>query len=187
MHYIIWRKAGGKIPDKFDMDAHLKELQPLNNIIIPMNKIVIDIALKQLTVYNSRSVLKTYPVITGRNSHLGHKEKEGDQRTPRGDYYVCTINEKSKFTLFFGLSYPNTEDAKGAFLRGVIDEKQRDGIISAITKEARPPWNTPMGGEIGIHGGGIGRDGTRGCIGMRDEDVLDLRRFVEMGMTVEIR
>ena len=59
-------------------------------------------------------------------------------------------------------------------------------IIHANEKRIRPPWNTPLGGEIGIHGGGINRDGTRGCIGMRDEDVIELGEYVGIGDVVVI-
>lgn len=132
------------------------------------------------------SISASFPVIYGRNSHLGTKEREGDQRTPRGKYYVCTINGKSWFTLFFGLSYPGREDAHNAHGEGRIALEALEEIIGCIDKMKRPPWDTPLGGQIGIHGGGIDRDGTRGCIGMKDEDVLKLAEYVKMGTPVVI-
>jgi len=119
-----------------------------------------------------------FPIICGRNSFEGTKMREGDQRTPRGEYYICYINDKSKFTLFFGLSYPNKEDAQRGLEANLIDEKDFGRISSAIDKKERPPWNTPLGGEVGIHGGGIDRDGTRGCIALKDEDVLILGKYI---------
>ncbi len=131
-------------------------------------------------------VVEKFPIITGRKSLEGAKGKEGDERTPRGMYYVCTVNEKSKFTLFFGISYPNKLDALWGLERGVITKEEYSSILDAIERRVRPPWDTPLGGEIGIHGGGIDRDGTRGCIGMKDEDVLMLKRYIGYGSNVYI-
>ena len=165
----------------------------LHNLICMLNKLIIDIAKKELYVVSEHSenpdgrrIVKSYPIIAGRNSHLGSKKREGDQRTPRGDYYICTINEQSQFTLFFGISYPGVRDALWGFEKGMLSQVQKDEIQSAVTRKGRPPWNTPLGGEVGIHGGGIDRDGTRGCIGMRDADVLDLKKYVQLGMEVHI-
>lgn len=165
----------------------------LHNLICMLNKLIIDIVKKELHVVSEhthnpegRGIIKTYPIIAGRNSHLGAKEREGDQRTPRGDYYICTINERSQFTLFFGISYPDVKDAMKGFEDGIISPVQKDEILAAAALKQRPPWNTPLGGEVGIHGGGIDRDGTRGCIGMQDADVLDLRKFVKLGMEVQL-
>jgi murein L,D-transpeptidase YafK len=149
--------------------------------------IYINIAEKELQVKNRNGEpIKRFPVISGLNSYLGKKTSEGDRKTPRGKYYVCTINEKSKFTLFFGLSYPNREDAQNALKEERISEKDYQEILKALADKKRPPWNTPLGGEIGIHGGGIAREGTRGCIGMRDEDVLTLKPYIHMKTEVVI-
>lgn len=151
-----------------------------------MNSIIVDTSRLILQVYSHKIVLASYPVIIGRNSHQGPKEQEGDQRTPKGSYYICTINYESSFTLFFGISYPNRIDAEKARSKGLISIDQYNEIIKAQNNKIRPPWNTPLGGEVGIHGGGICRDGTRGCIGMKDEDVLSLEKFISLGMTIDI-
>jgi hypothetical protein len=149
--------------------------------------IYINLERKELQVINDREEsVKRFPVIYGRNSHSGKKESEGDQKTPRGKYYICTINEKSKFTLFFGLSYPNREDAEQALKEGRISQDDYRRILEALSKQRRPPWDTPLGGETGIHGGGIDRDGTRGCIGMRDDDIISLKYYIRMNMEVVI-
>lgn len=150
-------------------------------------KILINIMKGRLRVVDESGIsVAVFPVICGRHSSRGKKRFEGDQRTPRGSYYVCTINPESKFTLFFGISYPNLKDAREALDRREISFEQFEKIKEAVEKNLRPPWNTPLGGEIGIHGGGIDRDGTRGCIGMRDEDVLKLKQYVVRGTPVEI-
>ncbi|MCD4784080.1 MAG: L,D-transpeptidase [Candidatus Eremiobacteraeota bacterium] len=149
------------------------------------HKIYIDLSNKKFYLLdNNDDVILSFPIIYGRNSHLGNKEKEGDQRTPRGEFYICSRNEKSKFKLFLGISYPTEEDAKRGYDNGLINKKQRDEIINAHKHRKRPPWNTSLGGEIGIHGGGIDRDGTRGCIAMRNEDVMKLGEYVDVGDVV---
>jgi murein L,D-transpeptidase YafK len=132
------------------------------------------------------NAIARFPIICGRNSHLGTKEAEGDQRTPRGEYRICTINHESRFALFFGISYPAPHDARKALADGRIDKACYDEILEAYNNNRRPPWSTPLGGEVGIHGGGIDRDGTRGCIGMKDEDCMTLDKFVQIGTLVEI-
>ena len=152
-----------------------------------MFRILVELRRRRLLVLDGEGGTGVeYPVICGRRSHEGSKEIEGDEKTPRGHYYICTINKKSEFTLFFGISYPGAEDARRGLERGLIGEQQYGDIVDAISKGKRPPWNTPLGGEVGIHGGGIDRDGTRGCIGMRDEDVMSLKRYVFSGMPVDI-
>jgi len=151
------------------------------------NKIHIDLSGRKLYLLDdNNNVIKIFPIIFGRNSHLGNKEREGDQCTPRGEFYICTRNEESKFKLFLGISYPTKDDAKRGYNKGLIGMEQMHDIIHANEKRIRPPWNTPLGGEIGIHGGGIDRDGTRGCIGMRDEDVIELGEYVGIGDVVMI-
>ncbi len=140
-----------------------------------------------LRVFDSTGgLVAEYPVIVGRRTSLGHKNFQGDCRTPRGVYRVCTLNRQSRFTLFFGLSYPGPGDAREALRQGIISGEEFESIIQAHRACRRPPWDTPLGGEIGIHGGGIEREGTRGCVGMRDEDVLELARYVKMGTPVEL-
>ena len=114
-----------------------------------------------------------FPIVLG-SCPEGTKTREGDGRTPEGRYYVCTRNEKSKYHLSLGLSYPGPDDADGALLRGEITPGQHEAILSAHAAGLRPPWDTPMGGYIMIHGGGLNGDWTAGCIALRNEDMEQL-------------
>ena len=116
----------------------------------------------------------------------GTKDKEGDKRTPEGEYYVCTRNERSRFTFFLGISYPNINDAQRNLDLGKIDQKTFDSIKSAINKKKQPPWKTPLGGEIGIHGGGCDYDWTIGCIAVSDEDIKFIKRYAPLKTPVRI-
>jgi murein L,D-transpeptidase YafK len=119
-------------------------------------------------------------------SPVGHKFREGDGKTPEGKYYVCTRNERSRFHLFLGLSYPGIEDAAGGRARGTIGESQEWRIEEAIRGGRCPPWDTPLGGAVGIHGRGSVRDWTLGCIALEDEDVEVLWSNCPLGTPVII-
>jgi len=124
-------------------------------------------------------------------SPVGTKRAEGDGKTPEGKYRVCTRNSRSKYTLFLGLSYPSPTDAQAAFSRGEISVEQLHAILQAHAAGQRPPWNTPLGGEIGIHGGGVRQgngllDNTAGCIALLDDDIRRLWALSPLGTRVII-
>lgn len=129
--------------------------------------------------------LLTCPVGLG-GAPEGHKQREGDQRTPEGLYYVCTRNERSRFHLFLGLSYPGIPDAEAARAEGRLSEPEHQAIVAAIQGRRRPPWDTPLGGQIGIHGYGSGSDWTLGCVALEDEQIETLWAFCPLGTPVEV-
>jgi murein L,D-transpeptidase YafK len=139
-----------------------------------------------LGLYVRGELKEAYPIGLGPNPN-GPKEREGDGRTPEGQYYICTRNSASAFHLFLGLSYPNEKDARAARRAGRISEAQYRSVVEATRAGRRPPWDTPLGGEIGIHGEGAGWDWTAGCIAMENEDVDRLWRVMRLGDPVVIR
>ena len=117
----------------------------------------------------------------------GPKLKEGDGKTPEGEYYVCVRNPQSSFYLSLGVSYPNKADAKRGLDDLVIEQRDYDTIARAIDRGQQPPWSTGMGGAIMIHGNGSHRDWTAGCIAV-DNDVMDiLWEHCDIGTTIIIR
>lgn len=150
-------------------------------------KILIKIFKEQrfLELYGNDKIIGRFKVALGR-SPKGDKHKEGDSKTPEGNYYICTRNNKSKFTLFLGLSYPNIEDAKKGLESGLINTSTFNRIKQSIENKQQPPWNTPLGGEVGIHGGGTSSDWTLGCIAMSDEDIKVLWKYASLKTPVEI-
>ncbi|MCT4631504.1 MAG: L,D-transpeptidase [Firmicutes bacterium] len=138
-----------------------------------------------LELYINETLTDTFSIGLG-SSPKGDKYKEGDKKTPVGKYYVCTRNEKSRFTLFLGLSYPDIEDAKNALDNDFISKETYDSIVDAIEKGLQPPWKTKLGGEVGIHGGGSNTDWTWGCISLSDEDVKKLWLYAPLNTPVEI-
>lgn len=140
---------------------------------------------RTLELWSDDGIIEKFKIALGRNPE-GRKNVQGDGKTPEGTYYICTKNSQSKYTLFLGISYPGKEDAKRALLSGIITETEYCEIVDKIDNNIRPPWNTPLGGEIGIHGGGILSDWTQGCIALEDSDIKKLWKYVDIGTIVEI-
>lgn len=145
----------------------------------------VDKSRRRLLLLFDGAPLRSYPVIIGK-SPSGHKKREGDQRTPVGSYFICYLNPASRFHLFMGLSYPNAEDALVGLREGVISETKCREIADAIGRRERPDWYTPLGGEVGIHGGGIDKPGTAGCIAMQNADIEQIWGAAGLGTPVEI-
>src|SRR5262245_33262275 len=83
-------------------------------------RIVVKKSQRQLLLYSAGKLVRTYRIGLGL-SPVGDKVRQGDRRTPEGDFYIFTRNNKSAFYLSLGISYPNEAHAA----RGL-----RDGLIS---------------------------------------------------------
>ena len=140
---------------------------------------------RQLTLYDGDRAVRTYPVALGLSPE-GDKERQGDNRTPEGDFYVFTKNPRSAFYLSLGLSYPNAEDAERGLRDGLITKAQHRRILRAAARRAAPPRDTALGGDIYIHGGGAGRDWTWGCVALDNPDIKELFGAVPVGTNVRI-
>ena len=135
--------------------------------------IVIEKAARRLTLLRDGQPFRTYEVSLGTNP-VGHKEREGDRRTPEGNYTIDFKNARSRFHLALRISYPNAKDVKRAEALGV-----------------KP------GGDIMIHGirngfgwlGGLHRalDWTDGCAAVTDAEIQDIWALVDVGTPVEIK
>ena len=118
-------------------------------------------------------VLKTYKIALGGNPN-GPKERQGDNKTPEGTYYIDSRNKDSKYHLSLHVSYPNEKDRKRAKELGVSP-----------------------GGDIMIHGikngfSWVGEshaevDWTKGCIAVTDEEIEEIAKAAPNGTIVEIR
>lgn len=138
---------------------------------------------RALELYEGASLVRSYRVGLG-FAPSGDKRAEGDGRTPEGVFYVCTRKDQSKYTRSLGLSYPNMEDAERGMHEGRITRAEYEAIAIAICQKRCPPWNTPLGGAICIHGSGALRDWTLGCIALDDADMLELFEVIPMGTEV---
>jgi murein L,D-transpeptidase YafK len=104
----------------------------------------------------------------------GHKQREGDFRTPEGTYYLSRRNPQSQFYLSLEVSYPNAADRERAREAGV-----RPGGLIMIHGQPNVPRKTP---EYYAR-----NDWTDGCIAVSNADMLDIWQRTRLGTTIEIR
>lgn len=138
-----------------------------------VDRVVVEKAKHRLTLYDGRTAVKNYPVSLG-GDPVGHKQQQGDGRTPEGSYALDWRNPRSRFHLSLHVSYPNAADRASARRRGV-----------------------PPGGDIMVHGvpNGLGavdtlllaRDWTDGCIAVTNEAIEEIWLNVKDGTPIEIR
>lgn len=164
-------------PAETDLNAARARLAPLlppgAALPLPDARVEIDKQARRATLFSADRQIKTYTIVLG-GSPTGHKRAEGDGRTPEGDYRICTRNAQSRFHLFLGLNYPNTVDAQAAAGAGSISQELSLALAAAESRQSPPNWKTPLGGEIGLHGGGTGRDWTAGCIAFGNDAIEEI-------------
>lgn len=148
-------------------------------------KIVIKKAQRQLLLFSAGKLVRTYRIGLGL-SPVGDKVRAGDRRTPEGEFYIFTKNDKSAFYLSLGLSYPNTAHTERGLRDGLITRAQYDAITRALRAKKAPPQNTHLGGNIYIHGNGAQSDWTWGCAALENEDIRELFDAVSVGTPVVI-
>ncbi|SRR6266404_5617405 len=171
-------QRGGQVAAQPDERSPLK---------LPLVKprIVIKKAQRQLLLFSDDKLLRTYRIGLG-SSPVGDKVREGDRRTPEGNFYIFTKNDKSAYYLSLGVSYPNAAHAERGLRDGLITKGQYMAIMQALKEKKGPPQNTPLGGDIYIHGNGAGSDWTWGCAALENEDIRELFRVVTVGTPVRI-
>ncbi len=144
------------------------------------NKISVFIEKSQyrLTVYYDQKNIKSYKVVFG-GAPQGDKRREGDLKTPEG---LLTIQDKyphPDWSKFLWLDYPNAQSEC---------KHQRAKQTGEI------PWNSTIGGEVGIHGvPQLGdrliddrKNWTWGCPSLKTNDINELYDVVQIGTIVEI-
>jgi len=129
-------------------------------------------AKREMVLYRHGEPIKRYHVSLGDNP-IGHKQQQGDEKTPEGIYTIDFRNPKSSYHLSLHINYPNVEDKRKAKQRGVHP-----------------------GGDIFIHGlpNGMGamaklflnRDWTDGCIAVNNQEIEEIWRLVRDGTRIEI-
>jgi len=139
---------------------------------------------RTLVINDCGRELLRIPVVLGKNP--SDKQREGDMATPEGEFYICYRNPQSKYHRFLGLSYPNIEDAERGLRTGLITREEYDAICHAIRRQQCPPWNTALGGEIGLHGPAPNRTWTHGCIAMGIQEIEKLYDWLQLGDPVII-
>ena len=137
-----------------------------------VDKLVVNKAKRELLVYRSGQVTRSYRIALGKNP-VGPKARKGDGKTPEGAYTIGGRNGTSAYHKSLRVSYPNAADRERARRQGV-----------------------DPGGDIMIHGlpngqGFIGAahrliDWTDGCIAVTDSEIEEIWRLVPDGTPIQI-
>jgi hypothetical protein len=128
---------------------------------------------RRLYLYRGGRVVAEYPIKLGLNPY-GHKQQEGDFRTPEGKYQLTRRNRQSEFFLSIQVSYPNREDAAWAKENG-----WSPGGLIMIHGQPNVPKRPP---EFYAS-----RDWTDGCIALSNADMVDVWLRTGPGIPIEIR
>lgn len=137
-----------------------------------IDKVLVIKSERVLKLLSGDNVIKSYHIALGANP-VGHKQQEGDNRTPVGSYTLDYKNENSIAHRSIHISYPNAADTARAQSLGVSP-----------------------GGDIMIHGqmNGFGhfawfsqqRDWTEGCIAVTNDEMDEIMAAVNVGTPIEI-
>jgi murein L,D-transpeptidase YafK len=136
------------------------------------DRVVVYKARREMMLYRDGKAIRTYRIALGRTP-VGPKRREGDGKTPEGDYVVDGRLARSQFHRALHISYPAAADRERARRAGVSP-----------------------GGDIMIHGlpngqGAIGAahrqsDWTEGCIAVTNEEIEEIWRLVANGTPIRI-
>ena len=136
------------------------------------DRVVVRKAARRLVLFRGEKTLAAYDIALGRNPE-GHKQREGDGRTPEGRYLIDWRNPQSRYHLSLHVSYPEAADRARAAASG--DDPGGMIMIHGL----------PNGlGALGA--AGILRDWTEGCIAVTNEAIRDIWRRVADGTPIEI-
>lgn len=126
-----------------------------------------------LHVYYQNKLLKSYKISLG-FSPVGHKEQEGDGKTPEGKYVISLKNPKSRFHLSLKVSYPSKKDIKNAQKKG--EQPGGDIMLHGLGKDF-----SHLGENHVLY------DWTLGCIAVTDKEIAEIYKAVDVGTPIEIQ
>lgn len=122
---------------------------------------------RRMYLLHGTEVLEDYDIGLG-FAPAGHKQVEGDGKTPEGTYIIDRRNPNSQFFLSIGVSYPNVQDRENARALG----KSPGGDIFIHGR----PWKYRKGG----------RDWTAGCIAVTNSEMREIYAMVKNGTPITI-
>lgn len=136
-----------------------------------VDRIVIEKAARRMQLYQDGKVVRTYRIALGFTPE-GDKQRQGDGKTPEGEFTIDRRNSESAFHLSVGLDYPRPKDRARAAKGGYSP-----------------------GGDIFIHGQPnalpegfkLKGDWTAGCIALTNAEMREVWAVTPIGTKVEIR
>ncbi|MBV8858255.1 MAG: peptidoglycan DD-metalloendopeptidase family protein [Acidobacteria bacterium] len=159
----FWPSSEGK--DAAWLREHYEEpsgfIKSHRKLPVPQNEstlVLVDQARYKARLYAGGRVAGEYNVSLGQG--VGEKQVEGDNRTPKGMYFVVQKHRgdfPGDYGAFYGghwikLNYPNRYDAARGCAAGLITPAQEASISAAWEKRSPTLETTRLGGGIGFHG-----------------------------------
>ncbi|WNC67360.1 L,D-transpeptidase family protein [Thalassotalea nanhaiensis] len=137
-----------------------------------VNLVKVDKSEAKMMLFSDGKLVREYDVVFGANPQ-GHKQQEGDEKTPEGTYSLDYKKEDSSFYRAMHIDYPNNIDTANANKRGVsaggfiMIHGQRNylGWLSAIMQNFN--W-------------------TDGCIALTNDEMDDFMELVSVGTEIQI-
>jgi murein L,D-transpeptidase YafK len=149
-------------------------LTPSVEPALPMaDRVLVQKAERKLQLLRNGEVLRTYRIALGLRPE-GHKEYEGDFRTPEGQYRLSRRNPNSEYFLSIQIDYPNDRDIKRARRLG-----QRPGGAIMIHGQPNVP-RKPRDYYSNV-------DWTEGCIAVSNSDMVEIWLMTPPDTPIEIR
>jgi len=128
---------------------------------------------RKLYLLNHGTVLRSYKVALGARPE-GHKQFEGDYRTPEGKYRLTRRNANSDYFLSIQINYPNDQDLARAKRMGVSPG-------GSIMIHGQP--NTPR--KPRDYYSNV--DWTEGCIAVSNSDMVEIWLMTPPDTPIEIQ
>jgi hypothetical protein len=141
---------------------------------------------RRLYVFHRDTLVREYPIGLG-SSPVGDKERDGDGKTPEGEFYICGKKESEGTNKYLIISYPNRKHVERGQFQGMLSPLAVQTIVTSLESRVQPPGDTPLGGNVCIQGGGAHRDWTDGSVALYDSDMAELYSLANLGTTVYVR
>jgi murein L,D-transpeptidase YafK len=149
-------------------------LTPSVEPALPMaDRVVVSKSERKLQLLRNGEVLRSYKIALGLRPE-GHKEFEGDFRTPEGLYHLSRRNPNSEFFLSIQIDYPNDRDVARARKQGV-----RPGGAIMIHGQPNVP-RKPRDYYTNV-------DWTEGCIAVSNSDMVEIWLMTPPDTPIEIK
>ncbi len=148
---------------------------PLAQETLPtIDSIVVDKSLRRLYLIKDGQTVRSYAIALGL-APRGHKMREGDYRTPEGDYHISVRKADSEYMLALQISYPDEADRA----RAAEAEVSPGGLIMIHGRPIRPD----NGRDRDYY---ASRDWTHGCISVSNSAMLEIWMMTPIGTPITI-
>lgn len=137
------------------------------------DKVVVRKGERRLYLMRNDTVLRSFKVALGLRPD-GHKQFEGDYRTPEGKYRLIRRNPNSEFFLSIQVSYPNDDDVARARRQGL----RPGGAIMIHGQPNIPTRSKDYYATV---------DWTEGCIAVSNSDMVEIWLMTPPDTPIEIQ